>query len=66
MHILPVIEPPGFDQAEERPLFAAALEGATAEDLRLMRMRFMEELSQGEIAAELPAAWSGSSLPIWR
>jgi RNA polymerase sigma-B factor len=38
---------------EERALLAAALEGASEEDMRLIRMRFVQEMSQSEIAAEL-------------
>jgi RNA polymerase sigma-B factor len=44
---------PGFEQVEQRELVAAALEGATANDLRLVKMRFVDEMSQSEIAAEL-------------
>lgn len=44
---------PGFERVEERQLLAAALEGATKDDMRLLRMRFVREMSQSEIAAEL-------------
>ena len=44
---------PGFERVEERQLLAAALEGASEEDMRLIRMRFVQEMSQSEIAAEL-------------
>ncbi|WP_430297425.1 sigma-70 family RNA polymerase sigma factor [Sinomonas sp. B1-1] len=44
---------PGFERVEERQMLAAALEGASEEDMRLIRMRFVQEMSQSEIAAEL-------------
>jgi RNA polymerase sigma-B factor len=44
---------PGFEQVEERQMLAAALEGASEEDVRLLTLRFVHEMSQSEIAAEL-------------
>jgi RNA polymerase sigma-B factor len=52
VHVLPVVDP-GFEQVEERRMVAAALEGATEQERLLVRMRFFEEMSQSEIAAEL-------------
>ncbi|MDP9885890.1 RNA polymerase sigma-B factor [Sinomonas atrocyanea] len=52
VHALPVIDP-GFEQVEERQLVASALEGATDYERRLVRMRFVDEMSQSEIAAAL-------------
>ena len=52
VHALPVIDP-GFEQVEERQLVASALEGTTDYERRLVRMRFVDEMSQSEIAAEL-------------
>lgn len=51
-HVVSVIDP-GFEEVEQRQLLAAALEGATAAELRLVRMRFVEQMSQSDIAAEL-------------
>lgn len=44
---------PGFERVEQRQLVAAALEGSSEDDLRLVKMRFVDEMSQSEIAAEL-------------
>jgi RNA polymerase sigma-B factor len=52
MHVLPVVDP-GFEQVEERQTVAAALEGATEYERRLVKMRFFDQMSQSEIAAEL-------------
>ena len=51
-HLVPVVDP-GFEQVEQRQLVAAALEGASEQDLRLVKLRFVDEMSQSEIAAEL-------------
>jgi RNA polymerase sigma-B factor len=51
-HLVPVTDP-GFEQVELRQMVACALEGASEQDLRLVRLRFVEEMSQSEIAAEL-------------
>lgn len=51
-HVVSITDP-GFERVEQQHLIATALEGATAEDLQLIKMRFVEEMSQSEIAAEL-------------
>jgi RNA polymerase sigma-B factor len=52
VHVLPVVDA-GFEEVEERQMVAAALEGATDYERRLVKMRFFDEMSQSEIAAEL-------------
>lgn len=49
---LSVVEP-GYEQVEQGQILAAALEGITEEDRRLLRMRFVEGMSQSEIAKVL-------------
>ncbi|GAB3272875.1 hypothetical protein GCM10027449_09880 [Sinomonas notoginsengisoli] len=44
---------PGFEQVEQRELVNIALKGLNGDDLRLVKMRFVHEMSQSEIAAEL-------------
>lgn len=51
-HIVPV-DDPGFEAVEQRLLVAAALKGASADDRRLVRLRFVDELTQAQIAAVL-------------
>ncbi|WP_138445262.1 sigma-70 family RNA polymerase sigma factor [Sinomonas susongensis] len=46
---LSVVEP-GFEEVESHQLLAAALEGVTEEERRLLHLRFVEEMSQSEIA----------------
>jgi RNA polymerase sigma-B factor len=51
-HLVPVVDA-GFEQVELRQMVACALEGASEQERRLVRLRFVEEMSQSEIAAEL-------------
>lgn len=51
-HIVPV-DDPGFEAVERRLLVTAALKGASADDCRLVRLRFVDELTQTQIAAVL-------------
>lgn len=44
---------PGFERVEDREIIAAALEGTTEMERRLITMRFVDEMSQSEIAAEM-------------
>ncbi|MDP9882554.1 RNA polymerase sigma-B factor [Sinomonas atrocyanea] len=50
--VLPVVDP-GFEQVEERQMVSAALEGATDFERRLLKLRFVDEMSQREIGVEL-------------
>ncbi|AMM34321.1 RNA polymerase sigma factor, SigF-like protein [Sinomonas atrocyanea] len=51
-HLVPVVEA-GFEQVELRQMVACALEGASEQDRLLVKLRFVDEMSQSEIAAEL-------------
>lgn len=51
-HVVPIIDA-GFERVEQRELVAAALNGCSDEDLRLVKMRFVDEMSQREIAEVL-------------
>lgn len=51
-YVVPIIDA-GFERVEQRQMVAAALSGCTDEDLRLVKMRFVNEMTQREIAAEL-------------
>jgi RNA polymerase sigma-B factor len=46
-------EEPGFERVESLHCLASALEGASDQDLRLLRLRFGQELTQEEIAQQL-------------
>jgi RNA polymerase sigma-B factor len=52
LRALPVFDP-GFEHVEDRDLVACALEGASELELRLVRLRFVQEMNQSQIAAEL-------------
>lgn len=51
-YVVPIIDA-GFERVEQRELVAAALNGCSDEDLRLVKMRFVDEMSQREIAEVL-------------
>jgi RNA polymerase sigma-B factor len=51
-HVLPVVDP-GFEQVEEHQMVAAALRGATDFERRLLKLRFVDEMSQREIGEQL-------------
>ncbi|GHG55212.1 RNA polymerase sigma factor SigF [Sinomonas cellulolyticus] len=51
-YLVPVVDA-GFEQVEQRELIASALTCCSDEDLRLVKMRFVDEMTQREIAAEL-------------
>lgn len=44
---------PGFERVERQQLLAAAMSGLSDEDRRLIKMRFVDEMSQSEIAEVL-------------
>lgn len=46
-------EEPGFERVESLHALASALEGASDQDLQLLRLRFGQELTQEEIAQQL-------------
>jgi RNA polymerase sigma-B factor len=50
---LPPVADAGFEEVEDRQMVAAALEDTTDYERRLVKMRFVDEMSQSEIAAEL-------------
>ena len=52
LRVVGVVDP-GYERVEERQLLATALEGASDADRRLLKMRFVDQMSQSEIAAEL-------------
>jgi RNA polymerase sigma-B factor len=52
VRVLPVADP-GFEQVELRQMVACALEGASEQERLLVKLRFVEEMSQSEIAAQL-------------
>ena len=51
-HVVAEIEP-GFERVERRHLLATALDGLSDEDKRLLKMRFVDEMSQSQIAEVL-------------
>jgi RNA polymerase sigma-B factor len=40
----------GYEEVEQKQILAAALTGITDEERQLLRLRFIEEMSQSEIA----------------
>lgn len=53
LNVVVAVEDPGFDHVESMHALAGALEDATPEDRELLRLRFVEEMTQEEIAREL-------------
>lgn len=53
LSVVPASEDPGFERVESLHALASALEGASDQDLRLLRLRFGQEMTQEEIAQQL-------------
>ena len=53
LNVVVAVQDPGFERVEVRHALAGALEDASEEDYELLRLRFVQEMTQEEIAAEL-------------
>nr|WP_246295237.1 sigma-70 family RNA polymerase sigma factor [Arthrobacter wenxiniae] len=50
--IIPALDDPGYERIDQKLTVEAVLRGASEEDRRLLHLRFVEELSQGQMALE--------------